>query len=182
MKGTRHSEYTQNSETARTVSAEHLVHDSTANVCHTIPSNRRFRHARPSLRPNVAHAAGSRVTGPHRGRFAGIHSRPLPAAMLGDDEDVFDSVTWEAPNPPAHTPAPPSGLSGGFGAGFDDDAAAGPGFRQSTDDDGRDPHEPKWEGYLKTAVRDPTKELAETKDAYVSYLVAAEVSTRVRIG
>jgi hypothetical protein len=122
----------------------------------------------------AAHRSAERFPGPC------LLPPSLLTAMLGDDEDVFDSVTWETPGPAAHTPAPPSGLSGGFGAGFDDDGA-GPGFRQSTDDDGRDPHEPKWEGFLKTAVRDPTKELAETKDAYVSYLVAAEVCVCVGI-
>jgi sorting nexin-4 len=95
--------------------------------------------------------------------------------MLGDDEDVFDSVTWESA-PPIREPST-SGLSGGFGPSLAEAGGAGPGFRQSADDDeGRDPNEPHWEGYLRTAVRDPTKELAETKDAYVSYLVTAEVS------
>ncbi|KAF9454092.1 lipid binding protein [Macrolepiota fuliginosa MF-IS2] len=82
--------------------------------------------------------------------------------MLGDDDDVFDSVTWESPSALA----------------YDDDLAtvpAGPGFRQSTADSG-DPHEPKWEGYLVTSVKDPVKELAETKDAYVSYLVSARTN------
>ena len=79
--------------------------------------------------------------------------------MLGD-EDVFDSVTWESPSSPA----------------YEDHVAvsSGPGFRQSTVDSG-DPHEPKWEGYLVTAVKDPIKELAETKDAYVSYAITARV-------
>lgn len=82
--------------------------------------------------------------------------------MLGDDEDVFDSVTWESPSAPAYT--------------FDNDDAttSGPGFRQQTTDS-EGPHDPKWEGYLITAVKDPVKELAETKDAYVSYLVTAKV-------
>jgi sorting nexin-4 len=82
-------------------------------------------------------------------------------AMVGDDEDVFDSVTWESPSHPV----------------FDDSTPSGPGFRQSTADseDGRGPHDPKWEGYLITTVKDPVKELAETKDAYVSYLVSAKV-------
>lgn len=80
--------------------------------------------------------------------------------MLGDDEDVFDSVTWESP---ATHP-------------FDvnDHLPYGPGFRQSTEDN-EGPHDPKWEGYLITSVKDPVKELAETKDAYVSYLVQARV-------
>ncbi|CDO75513.1 hypothetical protein BN946_scf184935.g49 [Trametes cinnabarina] len=85
--------------------------------------------------------------------------------MLGDEEDVFDSVTWESPSAPANyegTSARPSG----------------PGFRQSTSEseDGRDPLEPKWEGYLITSVKDPVKELPETKDAYVSYLVTAKTN------
>ena len=86
--------------------------------------------------------------------------------MLGDEEDVFDSVTWESPAPPATYDGPPGGLTG-------------PGFRQSTSEseDGRGPLDPKWEGYLITTVKDPVKELAETKDAYVSYLVTAKVSS-----
>jgi sorting nexin-4 len=78
--------------------------------------------------------------------------------MLADEEDVFDSVTWENPSAPANIH--PS-----------------PGFRQSTSDseDRVGPHDPKWEGYLLTTVKDPVKELAETKDAYVSYLVSAKV-------
>ncbi|TCD66493.1 intercellular trafficking and secretion [Steccherinum ochraceum] len=86
--------------------------------------------------------------------------------MLGDDEDVFDSVTWESPAaPPAYgTAGGPSTLSG-------------PGFRLSTPEDADEgPHDPKWEGYLITSVKDPVKELAETKDAYVSYLVSAKTS------
>lgn len=84
--------------------------------------------------------------------------------MLGDDDDVFDSVTWESPTAPAYE------IEDNF-------VATGPGFRQSTADseEGRGPHDPKWEGYLITSVKDPVKELAETKDAYVSYLVSAKV-------
>ena len=82
--------------------------------------------------------------------------------MLGDDEDVFDSVTWESPNTHPHE--------------FDEPIhSRGPGFRQTTFDSNEDPLQPKWEGYLLTSVRDPVKELAETKDAYVSYLVSAKV-------
>ncbi|KAF9480060.1 hypothetical protein BDN70DRAFT_905980 [Pholiota conissans] len=81
--------------------------------------------------------------------------------MLGDDEDVFDSVTWESPN--THTE-------------FDEPTPRGPGFRQTTFDSNEDPLQPKWEGYLITSVRDPVKELAETKDAYVSYLVSAKTN------
>lgn len=82
--------------------------------------------------------------------------------MLGDDEDVFDSVTWESPA--AHN-YPESGVS-----------SSGPGFRQSTvDSEDASPHDPKWEGFLLASVKDPVKELAETKDAYVSYLVSAKV-------
>jgi hypothetical protein len=84
--------------------------------------------------------------------------------MLGDDEDVFDSVTWESPSSPAYdTPR---------------DGPSGPGFRQSTSDSDN-PNDPKWEGYLITTVSDPVKELAETKDAYVSYLVAAQVCSSI---
>ena len=70
--------------------------------------------------------------------------------MLGDDEDVFDSVTWESPAAPTYETTP-----------------SGPGFRQDTAEGSEPgPHEPKWEGYLITSVQDPMKELAETKDAY----------------
>ena len=85
--------------------------------------------------------------------------------MLGDDEDVFDSVTWESPAAPT-----------GYGAAGGPSALSGPGFRQSTSEEAEEgPHDPKWEGYLITSVKDPVKELAETKDAYVSYLVSAKV-------
>ena len=87
----------------------------------------------------------------------------ISTVMLGDDEDVFDSVTWESPTVPTTYEGPST--------------VSGPGFRQSTSEseDGRGPHDPKWEGYLITTVKDPVKELAETKDAYVSYLVSAKV-------
>jgi hypothetical protein len=97
--------------------------------------------------------------------------------MYGNDDEVFDSVTWESPAPPAA-----GGLDAGIGAGG---PSTGPGFRQSASegDDTADPHAPRWEGYLRTSVRDPTKELAETKDAYVSYLVSAEVCiSQITIG
>lgn len=86
--------------------------------------------------------------------------------MLGDEDDVFDSVTWESTEPTFDIG--PSPLSG-------------PGFRQSTADSDAEqgPHDPKWEGYLITSVKDPVKELAETKDAYVSYLVSAKVKYTV---
>ncbi|KAI0094292.1 lipid binding protein [Irpex rosettiformis] len=85
--------------------------------------------------------------------------------MLGDEDDVFDSVTWESPAPQAYDAGGPS-------------APLGPGFRQSTADGESEhgPHDPKWEGYLITTVKDPVKELAETKDAYVSYLVTAKTN------
>lgn len=82
-------------------------------------------------------------------------------AMFGDDEDVFDSITWESPAA-ASSNQQPEGLSG-------------PGFRQSQGES-EDPHEPKWEGYLISSVKDPVKELGDTKDAYVSYLVTGKVS------
>ncbi|KAJ7897054.1 nexin sorting protein [Mycena olivaceomarginata] len=83
--------------------------------------------------------------------------------MFGDDEDVFDSVTWESPSAPYDTPQ---------------EGPSGPGFRQSTSDSDN-PNDPKWEGYLITTVSDPVKELAETKDAYVSYLVSAKTNLRI---
>ncbi|KAF7347664.1 Sorting nexin-4 [Mycena venus] len=83
--------------------------------------------------------------------------------MFGDDEDVFDSVTWESPSAPSYDTS---------------EGPSGPGFRQSTsDNDG--PNDPKWEGFLITSVSDPVKELAETKDAYVSYLVSAQTNLRI---
>ncbi|KAJ3813773.1 nexin sorting protein [Lentinula lateritia] len=81
--------------------------------------------------------------------------------MLNDDEDVFDSVTWESPTAPVYANHTPS---------------TGPGYRQSIDSNESGPHDPKWEGHLITAVTDPQKELAETKDAYVSYLVSAKTN------
>lgn len=83
--------------------------------------------------------------------------------MLGDEDDVFDSVTWESPG------------TQGYDAGGPSSAPSGPGFRQSTSESDSGPNDPKWEGYLVTTVKDPVKELAETKDAYVSYLVTATV-------
>lgn len=84
--------------------------------------------------------------------------------MLGDDDDVFDSVTWESPSNQPYSIGGPS-------------VPTGPGFIQSTEEvePGQGPNDPKWEGYLITTVKDPLKELAETKDAYVSYLVTATV-------
>jgi hypothetical protein len=92
------------------------------------------------------------------------HSVPL-TIMLGDDpEDVFDSVTWESPADNGYDAANPS-------------VPQRPGFKQSIEEgeESRGPHDPKWYGYLITHVKDPVKELAETKDAYVSYLVTAKV-------
>jgi sorting nexin-4 len=86
--------------------------------------------------------------------------------MLGDDiEDVFDSVTWESPADHGQATA-------------DNTLPPRPGFKQSIEEgeENRGPHDPKWYGYLITHVKDPVKELAETKDAYVSYLVTAKVS------
>ncbi|KAI0697537.1 lipid binding protein [Cytidiella melzeri] len=84
--------------------------------------------------------------------------------MLGDEDDVFDSVTWESPAQQVYDAGP--------------SVPSGPGFRQSTADGDSEhgPHDPKWEGYLITTVKDPVKELAETKDAYVSYLVTAKTN------
>ncbi|KAF5368461.1 hypothetical protein D9758_002281 [Tetrapyrgos nigripes] len=83
--------------------------------------------------------------------------------MLGDDEDVFDSVTWDSPADPSYQ--------------VHQTPSSGPGFRQSTVGTSEaGPHDPKWEGYLITSVKDPVKELAETKDAYVSYLVSAKTN------
>ena len=90
--------------------------------------------------------------------------------MLGEEDDVFESVAWDTPTAGYQTAV----------QGEPSIPPPGPGFRQSTTEsvDGKGPHDPKWEGYLITAVKDPVKELAETKDAYVSYLVSAKVSVR----
>lgn len=74
-----------------------------------------------------------------------------------ENDDVFDSVTWETPT-----------VSNGYDATLieasdvDDTPHTGPGFRH-LGDDGTAPHEPKWEGYLITQVSDPVKELDVTK-------------------
>ncbi|KAH9004054.1 lipid binding protein [Lactarius hatsudake] len=89
--------------------------------------------------------------------------------MLGEDaEDVFDSVTWESP------------ADNGYAA-VNAFTPTRPGFRQSVEEgeENRGPHDPKWYGYLVTQVKDPVKELAETKDAYVSYLVTAKTNLSI---
>lgn len=80
------------------------------------------------------------------------------------DEEVFDSVTWETPSASPYEVPDPSRTS------------SGPGFRQSNAEgsEASSPHDPKWEGYLIASIKDPIKELPDTKDAYVSYLVVAE--------
>lgn len=89
------------------------------------------------------------------------------------DDDVFESVDWDA----APSTVPGAGYTVTEQPAALSSPSPGPGFRQSLpdEDDNRGPHEPKWEGYLSTSVRDPVKELADTKDAYVSYLVTAQV-------
>ncbi|KAF8665271.1 hypothetical protein AX16_000292 [Volvariella volvacea WC 439] len=79
--------------------------------------------------------------------------------MLNEDEEVFDTVTWETTD----------------ATGYDTHHSTGPGFKQSVVDE-PELQGPKWEGYLIASVKDPVKELAETKDAYVSYLVCAETN------
>ena len=99
------------------------------------------------------------------GTTSGARTAPSAFIMLGEDaEDVFDSVTWESPADNGYTAVNAS-------------ASTRPGFRQSIEEgeEDRGPHDPKWYGYLVTQVKDPIKELAETKDAYVSYLVTAKV-------
>lgn len=87
-----------------------------------------------------------------------------------EPEDVFDSVTWETPS-----------AANGYDTGYMDNrpeegATAGrPGYM--THDEETEPHEPKWEGYLIVSVVEPIKELDGTKDMYVSYSVAAKVSS-----
>jgi len=89
--------------------------------------------------------------------------------MLGDDaEDIFDSVTWESPADNGYAAANPS-------------VPPRPGFKQSIEEgeENRGPHDPKWYGYLITQVKDPVKEMAETKDAYASYLVTAKTNLSI---
>jgi sorting nexin-4 len=82
------------------------------------------------------------------------------------DDEVFDSITWEAPATEGYIPN--YATQGGTNVG--------PGFKQATGaDEERDPNDPKWEGFMAVSVRDPVKELPDTKDTYVSYLVAARV-------
>ncbi|KAG8896819.1 intercellular trafficking and secretion, partial [Tulasnella sp. 403] len=76
-----------------------------------------------------------------------------------DDNDVFDSVTWESANPsPAIIDHPLPGNSTGY--------------KPSPEETGSE--EVKWEGYLIPLVSDPVKELEGTKDMYVSYLVSTK--------
>jgi len=90
-------------------------------------------------------------------------NHPLESWTTSLKENVFDSVTWESPAAPIYEATSTS---------------RSPGFRQSTvsSEDGQGPHDPKWEWYLITSVKDPVKELAETKDAYVSYAVSAKTN------
>ena len=92
--------------------------------------------------------------------------------MEDDEEGIFDTVTWETAND-------------GFNAEQDvRPQPTGPGFRQSTGEQSGEPsnpHDPKWEGYLIPNVKDPIKELQDTKDAYVSYLVVAQVSPQATL-
>ena len=121
--------------------------------------------SRPSRHCTVSHTvADFLVHYSNSPRYPNTHTLPV---ML-DDDDVFDSVTWESPATQGYNAGGPS-------------IPTGPGFRQSAEesDPGHGPNDPKWEGFLITAVKDPVKELAETKDAYVSYLVTAKVRVAI---
>jgi sorting nexin-4 len=87
-----------------------------------------------------------------------------------DPDDVFDSVTWE-------TPSAANGYEAGYIETRADEGATAGRRGYITHDEETEPHEPKWEGYLVVSVVEPIKELDGTKDMYVSYLVAAKVST-----
>ena len=77
------------------------------------------------------------------------------------EEEVFDSITWETASTVHRPQLPPEQR-----LGLEYDQAIG----------ADDPSNPKWEGFLIPSVRDPVKELPDTRDAYVSYLVSAKVS------
>lgn len=81
------------------------------------------------------------------------------------NSEVFDSVLWDTP------------ASTGYEVSDDADrpepSSSGPGYRQDNAESSNE--HPKWEGYLDVEVKDPVKELENTKDAYVSYLVVGRV-------
>lgn len=79
--------------------------------------------------------------------------------------EVFDSVLWDTPQA--------SGYDASDNTQRPEPSSSGPGFRQ--DSSAPSNEHPKWEGYLDVEVKDPVKELENTKDAYVSYLVVGRV-------
>ena len=80
--------------------------------------------------------------------------------------EVFDSVLWDTP--------PASGYDASGSQPGRAETSSAPGYRQEYVPTSNDI--PKWEGYLDVEVKDPVKELENTKDAYVSYLVVGRVS------
>ena len=80
------------------------------------------------------------------------------------DDEIFDSITWETSST-MHRPPLQQGLHQGV-VEYDP---------HSTVSEPDDPLAPRWEGYLLPSVRDPVKELPDTRDTYVSYLVSAKV-------
>lgn len=81
------------------------------------------------------------------------------------NSEVFDSVLWDTPAPTGYEvsdePSRP------------EPSSSGRGYRQDSAESSNE--HPKWEGYLDVEVKDPVKELENTKDAYVSYLVSGRV-------
>lgn len=83
--------------------------------------------------------------------------------MMNDNE-VFESVAWESEDLPTPSAAPGQPTASGSGAGY------------RVPDEGSEPSEIKWEGYLIPLVSDPIKELEGTKDMFVSYKVTAKTN------
>jgi sorting nexin-4 len=82
------------------------------------------------------------------------------------EDEVFDSITWETSSTAHRTSLPQEQHQR---LEYD--------LLSATETD--DPYSPKWEGFLVPSVRDPVKELPDTRDAYVSYLVSAKVSKKL---
>jgi len=100
---------------------------------------------------------------------------PDPRRNTIMDDDVFESVDWDNSN---HTVPSPQYPTGPQSDTLPEYTTSQPGFRQSLPDDTEsDPQELRWEGYLVVNVRNPTHELAGSKDAYISYEVTANVSS-----
>lgn len=81
------------------------------------------------------------------------------------EEEIFDSITWESPSTLQRAPS----LS------FPRDQQRLSAINTTISESTHDPSSPKWEGFLIPSVRDPVKELPDTRDVYVSYLVSVKV-------